>query len=176
MLITYCLTVRLLARQQQSLCGGGSKSGASSNVNGNQPNGWASGWLGQQTLGIKYNFVTNFVVVVVDFVIAFGLLLFSFTFRRPDKVVSTFRINFQSKLLYTCFYCIFNKVVVGFFHILLHSLVFHGWAFFQHRASMYMATLIKNQSTVNTESSTFRNFDWYGAFNIGYTRTMATRL
>lgn len=42
MLITYCLTVRLLARQQQSLCGGGSGSGNA------QPNGWASGWLGQQ--------------------------------------------------------------------------------------------------------------------------------
>lgn len=41
MLITYCLTVRLLARQQQSLCGGGGTGNA-------QPNGWASGWLGQQ--------------------------------------------------------------------------------------------------------------------------------
>lgn len=38
MLITYCLTVRLLARQQQNL--GGSS--------GNQANGWASGWLGSQ--------------------------------------------------------------------------------------------------------------------------------
>lgn len=36
MLITYCLTVRLLARQRQNL--GGNQ----------QPNsGWASGWLGQ---------------------------------------------------------------------------------------------------------------------------------
>lgn len=63
MLITYCLTVRLLARQQQSLCGGGgggigsgganttgvSTTGAVSTTNGNQPNGWGSGWLGQQT-------------------------------------------------------------------------------------------------------------------------------
>lgn len=70
MLITYCLTVRLLARQQQSLCsagsggvgGGGISSGgastgptAVSTTNGNQPNGWGSGWLGQQTnLGINF--------------------------------------------------------------------------------------------------------------------------
>lgn len=37
MLLTYCLTVRLLARQQQNLGGGG--------MPGN--NSWASGWLGQ---------------------------------------------------------------------------------------------------------------------------------
>lgn len=62
MLITYCLTVRLLARQHQSLCGGGSGGGGGggnsasntgattvSTTNGNQPNGWGSGWLGQQT-------------------------------------------------------------------------------------------------------------------------------
>lgn len=61
MLITYCLTVRLLARQQQSLClgggggggggngTGGSTAGGVSTTNGNQPNGWGSGWLGQQT-------------------------------------------------------------------------------------------------------------------------------
>lgn len=54
MLITYWLTVQLLARQQQSLgvgdgCGtsggGGGGSGCSS---GGNANGWASGWLGQQ--------------------------------------------------------------------------------------------------------------------------------
>ncbi|XP_031629172.1 uncharacterized protein LOC116344669 [Contarinia nasturtii] len=51
MLITYCLTVRLLARQQQSLCGGGpATGGTSTTTNGNQPNGWGSGWLGQQNL------------------------------------------------------------------------------------------------------------------------------
>lgn len=42
MLITYYLTVQLLARQQQSLCGTGS------DVTNAQPNGWASGWLNQQ--------------------------------------------------------------------------------------------------------------------------------
>lgn len=36
MLITYCLTVRLLARQQQNLGG-----------NQQQNGGWSSGWLGQ---------------------------------------------------------------------------------------------------------------------------------
>lgn len=55
MLITYCLTVRLLARQQQSLCGSGGNgsSAVSGTVNGNQGNGWSSSWLGQQTLGKK---------------------------------------------------------------------------------------------------------------------------
>lgn len=77
MLITYCLTVRLLARQQQSLCGGGSGSGGGglgggssaggngttstaggvSTTNGNQPNGWGSGWLGQQTNLGKLSFI-----------------------------------------------------------------------------------------------------------------------
>lgn len=36
MLITYTLTVRLLAQQRQNLGGGGMKSGS----------GWSSGWLG----------------------------------------------------------------------------------------------------------------------------------
>lgn len=49
MLITYYLTVRLLARQQQSLCGSGSA------VTSSQPNGWASGWLNQQPHLGKHN-------------------------------------------------------------------------------------------------------------------------
>lgn len=64
MLITYCLTVRLLARQQQSLCGGGNNttatgtSGVGNTTNGNQPNGWSSGWLGgQQQLGNELIFI-----------------------------------------------------------------------------------------------------------------------
>ena len=48
MLITYCLTVRLLARQRQNL-GGNHK---------NQNSGWASGWLGQApTIGKNKLFV-----------------------------------------------------------------------------------------------------------------------
>lgn len=43
MLITYCLTVRLLAQQRQSL-GGNQQSGG----------GWASGWLGQAPALGKY--------------------------------------------------------------------------------------------------------------------------
>lgn len=39
MLLTYCLTVRLLARQRQNLGGGQPTSAATP--------GWASGWLGQ---------------------------------------------------------------------------------------------------------------------------------
>jgi len=39
MLLTYCLTVRLLARQRQNL-GGGQQTAAATP-------GWASGWLGQ---------------------------------------------------------------------------------------------------------------------------------
>lgn len=50
MLLTYCLTVRLLARQQQNLGGGG--------MPGN--NSWASGWLGQTpALGISSSFIQN---------------------------------------------------------------------------------------------------------------------
>lgn len=56
MLITYCWTVRLLARQQQSLCSGGAPvSGGVSTTNGNQTNGWGSGWLGQQNLGMFFS-------------------------------------------------------------------------------------------------------------------------
>lgn len=54
MLITYCLTVRLLARQHQSLCGGGPTPSGTNTTNGNQQNGWGSGWLGQQNLGINH--------------------------------------------------------------------------------------------------------------------------
>lgn len=63
MLITYYLTVRLLARQQQDLGGGGS---------GNQANGWASGWLGQQpALGKK-----NLLTIHVSYDISLFLLQF----------------------------------------------------------------------------------------------------
>lgn len=61
MLITYYLTVRLLATQQQSLCGGGGGgSGPATGTtatNGNQSNGWGSGWLGQQNIGMKTPFL-----------------------------------------------------------------------------------------------------------------------
>lgn len=56
MLITYWSTVRLLARQQQSLCSATGTSTAGANVNSNQSNGWAGAWLGQQTLGKKDHF------------------------------------------------------------------------------------------------------------------------
>lgn len=76
MLITYCWTVRLLARQHQSLCGGGNGNGNGGPIagigaapgtgatvtnapNGN-PNGWSSGWLGQQPLGNAENLITIF--------------------------------------------------------------------------------------------------------------------
>lgn len=68
MLITYCLTVRLLARQQQSLCGGGPVTGGVSTTNGNQPNGWGSGWLGQQNLGMCAFYQIHFRSFSVDFV------------------------------------------------------------------------------------------------------------
>nr|AKQ13312.1 serotonin receptor type 2B [Rhodnius prolixus] len=46
MLLTYALTVRLLAEQRQNL-GGGGKAGSSGGT------GWASGWLGQPTPGLE---------------------------------------------------------------------------------------------------------------------------
>lgn len=48
MLLTYCLTVRLLAQQRQNL--GGTPTGS----------GWASGWLGQTPAMGKYNLFLNF--------------------------------------------------------------------------------------------------------------------
>lgn len=49
MLLTYALTVRLLAEQRQNL-GGGGKAGSSGGT------GWASGWLGQPTPGMFNHF------------------------------------------------------------------------------------------------------------------------
>lgn len=49
MLITYWLTVQLLARQQQNL---GIGEGSGSTGGSGNANGWASGWLGQQPLGM----------------------------------------------------------------------------------------------------------------------------
>lgn len=55
MLITYCLTVRLLAQQQQNLGGGGNQSGSGSGGGG----GWSSGWLGHASaLGIYLIFIS----------------------------------------------------------------------------------------------------------------------
>lgn len=67
MLITYWSTVRLLARQQQSLCSATGTSTTGANVNGNQSNGWAGAWLGQQTFGKKVIFKHLFALNQFEF-------------------------------------------------------------------------------------------------------------
>lgn len=88
MLITYCLTVRLLARQQQSLSavGSGNSTGATaggvSTTNGNQPNGWGSGWLGS---GQQTNIGKTFSVATVPLKILFNHQFNPFQSTREEK-------------------------------------------------------------------------------------------
>lgn len=123
MLITYCLTVRLLARQQQSLCGGGSGSGATTN-------GWASGWLGQQPqLGNDC------------------MLLFT---NLVDEKQSKEKHNFLTNI---------------FFFV----------PFFFFRTTMYMATIAKDKSAINTEPCSFSHLHRYRIINTWYTWIVAAR-
>lgn len=156
MLITYCLTVRLLARQQQSLCGGGPVTGGVSTTNGNQPNGWGSGWLGQQNLGmcifIKFTFVCRFY---------FSLSIWSFS-RRKRVICKNVVPPEDKRKKNHLFLFVFNTEKIS-----LHVYV--------HRTKVYMATPTKNQFTINAKSSPFSQFNRYRAFEFRYTRIMVTR-
>lgn len=151
MLITYCLTVRLLARQHQSLCGGGPTPSGTNTTNGNQQNGWGSGWLGQQNLGI--NHLKHF-LHYSEWKWNKSSFGTQFFIRKSRK--------FHPKVDLS------NFVDISFFFIYVSIMIF--------RATLHVASFIENQFTINAKSSAFSYINRYRAFKFRYTWIMVARL